>query len=297
MSPVSGLPPSRERRRRSPTCHFHSHTQPRTTLQTHSKRPTSHAQIPHHQSPITNPPIPSPPPSHSVASSRTYVWKGSPTASHSPVRCTPTHIRSEYKRVRMNTFPHLAQPPVFGYNRARSDRRRGRGQQQGRGGCGDSWRGGVGRRLRVELGRRRVRRRLPGAGRVGRASRLRERARRLGALAALLHEPGPERAGPAPGLPGQQRRLADRPAHAQRGRRQHHPLERPLPAIPPFGLPRQDPRRRGRRLPHDLLGPGTLFRRQRPAQRRRRHDRRPWIPRQVPTGRRRPCLSAKQERP
>ena len=141
--------------------------------------------------------------------------------------------------------------------------------------------GRIGRGLLVASRQGRVRRRLPGAGRMDRAPRLRERQGRLGGLPPLLHEPRPERARPAPGLPSQRRRLPNRAADAQRRRRQHHTLERPLPALPPLGLQGEVARRRCRRLPDDLLGPGAVLRRERPDQRRRRYDGRPGLPGQV----------------
>ena len=58
----------------------------------------------------------------------------------------------------------------------------------------------------------------------------------------------PERARACPGLPGQRRRVAIRAADVQRGGREHDPLERPLPALPPLRLSRAEPRRRRRRL-------------------------------------------------
>ena len=75
--------------------------------------------------------------------------------------------------------------------------------------------------------------------------------------------PQPQRARPARGLSGQRQRLADRRLDVQRRRRQHHPLRRALPALPPVGLPRQDARRRRRRLAARLPAPGAVLRRQR----------------------------------
>src|SRR5262249_4088671 len=58
--------------------------------------------------------------------------------------------------------------------------------------------------------------------------------------------------------------LADRAAHVQRRGRQHDPLERPLPPLPPVRLPRAEPRRRRRRLAHRLRDARAVLRPERP---------------------------------
>ena len=79
-------------------------------------------------------------------------------------------------------------------------------------------------------------------------------------------------------LPGQRQRLGVQPADVQCGRRQHPPLERPFPALPPLRLPRALARWRGRRLAADLRRAGAVLRPQRPDDRRLRDQRRPGAP-------------------
>ena len=100
---------------------------------------------------------------------------------------------------------------------------------------------------------------------------------RLGAASPHRLERRAQRAAAPPGLSGQRRGLADRAADVQRRGRQHDPLERPLPALPPLGLPREEPRRRGRRLADRLRHAGAVLRPERPHDGRGRGHRRPRL--------------------
>ena len=91
----------------------------------------------------------------------------------------------------------------------------------------------------------------------------------------------PQQQGTSRGLSRQRFRLRNRAADVQRRRRQHDPLERPLPALSSVRLPYQDPRRRRRRLAADIRRPRALLRHQRPHHGRRGHDGRHRLPAQV----------------
>ena len=117
---------------------------------------------------------------------------------------------------------------------------------------------------------------MPRAGRLGRPARAPALAGRLGAPPPHRLERRAQRAAAPAGLSGQRRGLADLAADVQRRRRQHDPLERSLPAVPPVGLPGAQPRRSGRRLAHRLRHAGAVLRSERPHDGRGRH--RPAIP-------------------
>src|SRR5262245_17760561 len=58
--------------------------------------------------------------------------------------------------------------------------------------------------------------------------------------------------------------ITDHAPHVQRRGPQHHPLERALPALQAVGLPREDTRRRGRRLAAHVRGDRAVLRPERP---------------------------------
>ena len=128
------------------------------------------------------------------------------------------------------------------------------------GGCAHRRRRGSRRCRRVEPRGYAHEHPVPGTGRLDGPGAVPEYGRGLGAKTLRRFLPEPELARPARGLPGQRQRVADLGIELQRGRRQHHPLRRTLPALPPFGLPRQDARRRRRRLADRLRDPRALVR-------------------------------------
>src|SRR5947208_4810967 len=141
----------------------------------------------------------------------------------------------------------------------------------------------VRRRRRLAARRCRHRRRVSGAGRLGRRARVSALARRLGAPPAYRLERRAERA-PAPSrLSGQRPGLRDLAAHVQRGRREHDPLERALPAVPALGLSGEEPRRRGRRLADRLRDARAVLRPERSHDGRGRNHRRPRVSAEVAT--------------
>ena len=183
---------------------------------------------------------------------------------------------------RTQNFPdraHLAQSRTRGAEGARAGHRgRARGRRRtttdpdvvivgaGASGAAVAW----------SLARGRLQRRLPGAGRLGRPARAAALAAPTGSsTASPTSTPTRTCAGCAEDYPVNERRLDLQPADVQRRRRQHDPLERPLPALPPLGLPRPLARRRRRRLAADLRRAGAVLRPERPHDRRRRPDRRP----------------------
>src|SRR5262249_56233582 len=86
-----------------------------------------------------------------------------------------------------------------------------------------------------------VGREVPDTGRRGGGRTLPPRAGRLGASPPHGLERRAQRAPAPPGLSGQRSGLADLAPHVQRGRGQHDPLERSLPALQALGLPGEDP--------------------------------------------------------
>ena len=111
---------------------------------------------------------------------------------------------------------------------------------------------------------------VPGARRLGQPADAAALPARLGAAPPHRLQRRSERARPSRRLPRQRRRLDVQPADVQRRRRQHDPLERPLPALPSLRLPGALARRRRRRLAADLRRAGAVLRPQRPHDRRLR---------------------------
>ena len=139
------------------------------------------------------------------------------------------------------------------YDRARRPDRRG---------------GRVRRRGRLEPGRGRLQGGLPGAGRLGRPDDPAALQRGLGAAPADRLQRRPERPRRPRTTRSTTRDSAFSAADVQRRRRQHDPLERPLPALPPLRLPRPLARRRRRRLAARLRRAGAVLRPERPDDRR-----------------------------
>ena len=116
---------------------------------------------------------------------------------------------------------------------------------------------------------------VPRAGRLGRPARLPALAAGLGAPPAHRLE---RRARTCAACP-RTIRSTTRPRRSRRSMynargRQHDPLERAFPALPPVRLPRAQPRRRRRRLADRLRGAGAVLRPERPHDGRGRARRR-----------------------
>ena len=114
---------------------------------------------------------------------------------------------------------------------------------------------------------------------------------RLGSapLCRFRHQPEPARARHR--LSRQRRQLPDEGRQLQRRRRRHDPLHGAFPAHASVRLPREDARWRGGRLADRLLDAGTVFRRERPHDGRRRPCRRSGLSRRTSPPCRR-CRSA-----
>ena len=87
--------------------------------------------------------------------------------------------------------------------------------------------------------------------------------RRLGIPRCFELQLQPQCPRPARGLSGERQQVRYLASDVQRGRRQHHPLDRTRAALSPVGLQGQESRQRGRRLADHLCGPRALLRSER----------------------------------